>query len=192
MENAHNGDSLRPRQRGVLKKPALKKVPVQSKLIPMKQKLIFSLILLIFQTQAWAEGPFGIGLILGDPTGLSGKVYLNEDRAIDAALAWSTGSHKSLHLHGDYLFHKPNVFQVDHHPINLYYGIGARLISWDDHHPDHNEDDKISFGPRGPVGLNFNFKDPAIEVFTELALVFEVIPGTDVDIDFGIGGRFYF
>jgi hypothetical protein len=154
----------------------------------MKYSGVILLIFMFLGPSAWAHGPFGLGVIIGDPTGISGKDYLNKERAVDGALGWSSGG---FHLHGDYLIHKPNVFQIDRYPVNLYYGLGARFISWKDNRP-HHEDDKSSFGPRAPVGLNLNFNDPAIEVFVELALVLEVIPSTDADVDFGIGGRFYF
>jgi hypothetical protein len=43
---------------------------------------LFSLNLL-----AQADG-FGVGIILGEPTGLSGKYWLTEKTAVDAAVAW--------------------------------------------------------------------------------------------------------
>ncbi len=42
-------------------------------------------------TRADSPGPFGLGIIIGDPTGLSGNYRLSQQRSIDAAVAWSFG-----------------------------------------------------------------------------------------------------
>jgi hypothetical protein len=37
-----------------------------------------------------------------------------------------------------------------------------------------------------------NFKDPRIELFTEIALTVDIIPEAEVDLDLGLGIRYYF
>jgi hypothetical protein len=70
----------------------------------------------------------------------------------------------------------------------MYYGLGGRLISYND-----NEDrGKISLGPRGSLGLNFNINNPNIEFFGELAMILEVVPSIAADLDAGIGARIRF
>jgi hypothetical protein len=60
----------------------------------MKYKITFiGLFLLIASSGASAQirsdEDFGLGLILGEPTGLSLKYWFDEERAVDGALAWS-------------------------------------------------------------------------------------------------------
>ncbi len=47
----------------------------------------------------------GVGMILGEPTGLSAKMWTGKMTAFDAAAAWSFGDEGALHLHADMLFH---------------------------------------------------------------------------------------
>ena len=51
-------------------------------------------------------GNTGIGVMLGEPTGISLKIWNNERTAIDAGLAWSFSGRNAVHLHADYLLHK--------------------------------------------------------------------------------------
>lgn len=144
---------------------------------------------IFFVFNAIADEKMGVGIVLGDPTGLSFKYDMNSRNSVDAALAWT--SSVNVHLHGDYLWNKPKLFFLDNYPIDLFFGVGARLRDRDKHKFD-DDDDGLQLGVRGPVGLRFLFRDPRIELFTELALVMNLTPSTSVDIDFGIGARYFF
>src|SRR5690606_36657366 len=72
---------------------------------------------------------FGLGIILGEPTGFSAKLNLSQKISIDGALAWSLDGDTSFHLHSDLLFHSRNIFRIDADDIqtkgfDLYYGAG--------------------------------------------------------------------
>ena len=54
---------------------------------------------------AWAQEGLGLGIILGEPTGISFKSWLSTTTAFDMAAAWSFVDEDALHLHGDYLVH---------------------------------------------------------------------------------------
>lgn len=140
------------------------------------------------ESRADSPGPFGLGLILGDPTGLSANYRFAGDRSVDGALAWNFGRWPGFEIRSDYLWHRKNVFHGGKFGFDLHYGIGGRLISID----DRRETDRTYFGPRLAVGLGTNFNRSALEVFTELALVMNIIPGTSADLDFGLGARIYF
>lgn len=150
---------------------------------------IFIFAVSLFMSTAQAK-QFGLGVILGSPTGISGKLFTGKNQAIDGAAAWSFGDYDAFHLHGDYLWHRPHIFDIEGEPFTLYYGIGARLISWESRKPRYNHD--WALGPRIPLGITYTFRDPVIELFGEVALVMDLVPETDADLDLGIGGRFYF
>ena len=50
------------------------------------------------------ESPFGLGVMIGEPTGISGKYWLSPANAIDFAVAWSFANDANFHLHTDYLY----------------------------------------------------------------------------------------
>lgn len=145
--------------------------------------LLLSAFALSFQTQdAQAQGRSSnteIGVILGEPTGLSLKSWQSDLTAFDAGFAWSFGGNGSLHIHGDYLRHK--WLDVDTGSLALYYGLGARLKIADD----------PRLGARIPVGLQFNIPDTRLATFFEVAPLLDLIPETTFDVNGGLGLRIY-
>jgi len=138
-----------------------------------------------------ANGPLGLGVILGEPTGFSGKYFLDADRnrAIDMGLAWSLDDDSGFHIHGDYLLHNYSLlrdaFHVTKGKLPLYYGLGGRF-----QFREHNHDDE--FGLRIPLGMSYMFADIPIDLFAELAPVVNFVPDTGLDLEGGVGVRFYF
>jgi hypothetical protein len=132
----------------------------------------------------WQRGDFGLGAIVGEPTGVSAKWWLTDRTAIDAAAAWSFGGRDSFHLHGDYLFHMFDVFPVEKGEMPFYFGVGGRV--------KFREDDRDRVGVRGPVGVAYRFADLPLELFAEVAPVLDVAPRTRLDLNGGIGIRYYF
>ncbi|OFZ18435.1 MAG: hypothetical protein A2Z20_04445 [Bdellovibrionales bacterium RBG_16_40_8] len=137
----------------------------------------------------YAANNTGIGIVIGDPTGLSFKHNISARNSIDAALSWSDSI--PILLHGDYLWNRTKLFTLDNTPIDSFFGIGARLR---DHEKKKNAEDNDGWqlGARMPGGIRYLFNDPRVEVFTELALIMNLIPSITVDFDFGIGARFFF
>ncbi len=154
-------------------------------------KHVLSLLLFILLCSSANANPLGLGVIIGAPTGFSGKYLLSKVNSIDGAIAWSFGDDHAIHFHGDYLWQKNNVFSESDAVIDLFYGIGARFISRDPPRGD-DDDDTVRFGPRIPIGLRYMFREPRIEVFIEAALIFNLIPSTSVGLDVGLGGRYFF
>ncbi|MCB1197703.1 MAG: hypothetical protein KDK51_04960, partial [Deltaproteobacteria bacterium] len=132
--------------------------------------------------------PFGLGIILGEPTGLSGNIMLDQRSSVDMALAYDLTGDQNLHMHADYLIRNPKSIAVESLRLGWYGGLGAQFRT----HEDNGGNDDFRIGPRAVIGLNHEFTQAPIEVFTEFALIMHVIPATDLDVNFGIGGRFYF
>lgn len=147
---------------------------------------------------AWAQrSGTGLGVILGEPTGLTLKHWVAADRAVDAAAAWSLAGRDSLQLHADYLFHNFEVLRRDlPDPPALYYGVGARVQFHEDrsgrHHHDNDDDGDTAAGVRFPVGLNFYLTRSALDIFVELVPSLDLSPSTDFDLDAALGARFFF
>lgn len=144
---------------------------------------------------AWAEpNGFGVGVMVGEPTGVTAKKWLDATRAIDGAAAWSLSGEDAFSFHADYLWHRFGVVTNPSPEIAIHYGIGARVQfrEDDDNGNGHGEDDDDTAGVRIPVGLTYLMKENPLEVFMELAPVIDLVPDTDADFEAAIGIRFYF
>ena len=136
----------------------------------------------------------GIGVIVGEPTGISLKKWIGDDRALDAGIAWSFSENDSLHLHADYLFHR---FDLMSGPevkgqLPLYFGIGARVKLKEENNGRGRNDGDALVGVRVPLGISYLFADAPFDLFAEIVPVLDVAPDTDFDLNAAIGARFYF
>jgi len=147
---------------------------------------LLSLLIVTAGAASAAAGPgtFGLGIIVGEPTGIDGKLFLSGNNAFEGAIAWSLQGDNDLHLQGDYLYHRYSVFSPEKGRLPFFFGFGGRIKLRE------NRDDL--FGIRFPVGLAYEFADAPFDVFLELVPLLELNPETDFDLEGAIGGRFYF
>jgi hypothetical protein len=129
------------------------------------------------------EGDKGLGIIIGDPTGVSFKAWLNSKHAFDLALAWTVERNDALHIHGSYLYHNNNFFNPNRGRMPLYYGIGGRVKA---------REERTTVGVRIPFGIEYLFQGAPLGLFLEVAPILDLTPNTELDINSGIGVRFYF
>ncbi len=145
--------------------------------------IISIVVLLCFATSGRAQDKgFGIGIIAGEPTGLSFKIWVDNQHAVDAGLSWSFRRSGFVTLHADYLWHFPHVIKSSERFV-LYAGVGGRFGA--DRH------DAI-LGIRVPVGLAWWPRGVPLDVFVEFAPVLDLIPATELTANAGIGARFFF
>lgn len=154
----------------------------------MRYLLLF-LILILGSNLANAK-QFGLGVILGSPTGISANYLLSDRNSIDAALAYDDDD---LHFHMDYLWRFPKSLRTQKAAFGWFAGVGLKFRDHDhDGHHHHHDHDDEKFGPRAVAGVNHEFNNVPIEIFVEGAIVMYLIEETDIDLDFGIGARYYF
>lgn len=145
---------------------------------------------------AFAEGPaekgvFGVGLIVGEPTGLCGKYYVGDDTALDFAIGGAIVG-RGLQVHGDFLWHPWILEQKASFVLPVYLGVGLRIL---DHDGGGGDDDHVRIGVRGPVGILFDFTNVPLDVFAEIAAVLDYRTKGDpfgLGINGGLGARYYF
>jgi hypothetical protein len=130
-------------------------------------------------------GNLGIGIIFGEPTGVSFKYWTGQTIAIDAAAAWSFAGGTAFQIHGDLLFHSFDLFHVETGRMALFYGFGGRFKT-----RDENGDARLSF--RVPIGISYEFQRTPVELFIEIAPMLDLTPKTQGAIGGGIGFRYYF
>ncbi|MBS1492260.1 MAG: DUF3996 domain-containing protein [Bacteroidetes bacterium] len=139
-------------------------------------------------SKAQSNSGFGLGIIVGEPTGVSFKGWLDSKSAVDGALAWSFLNNGSFHVHVDYLRHV-NIESTPSGEFNFHYGIGGRLKAKTN---DNGNSNDARFGARIPLGLDYNFSSEPIELFLEVAPVLDFSPKTDASFNGALGVRFYF
>jgi hypothetical protein len=143
--------------------------------------------LAVLLTVAAPEAPaqrkgFGLGVILGEPTGFSAKGWIDSRSAIDAGLAWSFLHETTFHVHVDYLLHTSDLTERSDMPA--YYGIGGRIKA------GTAGGDRI--GIRIVGGIVYFVPDSPVDIFGEIAPILDFSPSTDLQVNGGIGARYYF
>jgi hypothetical protein len=138
------------------------------------------------------KGTFGLGLIIGLPTGISAKLYLEDDVAVQGALGVNFVS-GGVHVQGDYVFHPYILQDKEEFTMPLYVGPGGRFVQYRE---GRDGDNYTALGLRGVVGMLFDFKELPLDVFLEAAFVLEYgfadDAGFGATLDVGGGARYYF
>jgi hypothetical protein len=156
--------------------------------------LLFILMLMPLNTVSAQDHGFGLGVILGEPSGLSAKYWTSRDNAFDFGLGFSVGGDRityhgnyygssRIHFHADYLWHSFNAIRSTER-FPLYYGIGARFNSGGGYDG--------SFGVRGVFGIAWFPHSTPIDIFAELVPVFQLTPTAGLGFDAGVGIRYFF
>jgi hypothetical protein len=130
------------------------------------------------------SGSFGLGPLVGEPTGLGMKLWLSEKTAVDAGAGWSFVEPDGFQLHGDFLYHLTDLIRVEGGKLPLYFGVGGRV--------KFVEQGDNRAGLRFPVGISYLFPDTRLEAFAEVAPVLDLAPAAKLEWNGGIGLRYYF
>jgi hypothetical protein len=144
---------------------------------------VLVLVWLLFSSNSLSqEKGFGIGVMIGEPTGLNGKYWVTGRTAIDGGLAWSFRSRGYLHMHADYLWHFSDIAGGSAR-IVPYVGVGGRIGA---------REGGSEVGIRIPVGLVYYPGRAPLDIFLELAPIVDLAPATGLQGNGGIGIRYYF
>jgi len=138
-----------------------------------------------------AQGRFGIGLIVGEPTGISWKYHLSDGNALDGALGYSPFDRLRIHI--DYLW-KSRAFgdrRVEFsYGGGLAFGLGRR-------NPDGrpgifgNVVQEGAIALRFAAGLSYVFPRIPLEVGLEAAPLLILGPEASWGIDGALFARYY-
>lgn len=141
-----------------------------------------------------ANKTFGLGLELGDPTGLTGKYFVQSDQAIQFGLGGVLlFDHTGFNVYGDYLWHPISLAGTEDFELPFFIGVGARFWTFEYNDPS----ERVSaFGIRIPIGIAFDFNNAPLDIF------FQIVPTVDffsgyrrdayLDFDASIGIRYWF
>ena len=143
------------------------------------KKLLFALF--IIGLSGIAQAKDSIGFIVGDPTGLSLKLWQGKSAAFDFAAGWDLRA-KVFDGKLDYQVHNFRLIKVRKGKLPVYFGLGVKVAGHDD----------IGLGVRVPFGLNYIFSGSPFDFFAEIAPTLSLIPATDFELNGGLGLRFRF
>ena len=137
----------------------------------------------------------GLGVVLGEPTGFTGKFWTASDRAIDVGLAFSVNNF--MLIYSDYLFHFHGALGTSSsflQELQPYIGVGGELFLSGSGRSDsaYFSSSTSGFGLRIPIGAEWMAPRAPIGVFGELVPGIGIAPGTFAFFQGGIGIRYYF
>lgn len=122
---------------------------------------------------------FGMGLLLGEPSGINAQFFWTSKSALDFTGAWSwrdwffVSADYQIY---DYILDSPREWK-------WYYGLGAYLTI------PENEDGTI--GARIPLGVKYHFPHSPIDFWAEVAPALQIAPDTEPELQGGLGVTFW-
>ena len=140
-----------------------------------------SLALLAAPASAQQVGQLGIGAVLGDPIGLTGKYWVKDAHAFD----FGFGASHTFVMWGDYVWHGWEALpQPSRGKLALYLSAGPRLETRT----------TLDIGIRTMIGLSYwpKLKSQLWEMFIELGPTYRLTNDVRVRVDGGVGLRYYF
>ena len=125
----------------------------------------------------------GLGIVLGEPTGITGKAYLSREHALDVTLGTGTyddGRDSGLWLSLVYLWH-PSVLHSDpSFDLGWHFGVGGFIT-------DRQIQDDAAIGARVPIGLDVTLHDVPVQFFLDVSADVEVLPDPIQNLWLGLG-----
>ena len=141
--------------------------------------IILSVCFLSSATSAAQPGNAGVGLILFEPSGLTGKLWLNRSAAVAGGIGWSAEKDHYLHIHADFLFLRYSLTSDANLDLDFTLGAGGKII--------FRDYDSAWF--RVPLGIDFLLRKSPLNFF------FEVVPSfnfSDIKVFGAVGFRYIF
>ncbi len=138
---------------------------------------------------------FGLGVIVGEPTGISAKKWVGDNQAVDGGVAYSFDSKTSSALaFVDYLWHFPDVVdktQVSGH-FSPYFGLGGGLSLESSKETAKTNESVLACEARLPLGIEWIMPNIPLGLAIEIVPSFKVLPETRLALHGGFAVRYYF
>lgn len=128
------------------------------------------------------EDGFGIGFVLGAPTGLSASLPIGTNNALNGALGYKLGDSPNLYAQASYVWIVRDIIPVDVGSVSAYYGPGAFLFA-----SRHG-----ALGIQVIGGVDYRFATAPVQAFLEIGPGISLVPDTSPHFGAGLGVRYYF
>jgi hypothetical protein len=152
---------------------------------------LFSLLAPTRLAEAQEAGRFGLGIVLGEPSGVIGKYNYDDTFALDFAVGLGLfgGNHVNARVDALWQF---DIKQWSAGSLDWYVGVGAQFGFFFDDYGPGRRDNGSWVGARVPFGLRFFFTVAPFDVFAEIAPGLWFVQDARFDFEGCIGGRFWF
>jgi hypothetical protein len=136
---------------------------------------------------AAAPGLIGLGVMGGEPSGFSAKLWLGSHVALDGGIGYAYLWNKAgVHLHGDLLLHTGSLLPSLVGFLPLYAGAGVRVRL------ANGVENPREVGLRVPFGAEYVLPIVPLGIFFELAPILDFAPGIAFNGNAALGVRYYF
>jgi len=150
------------------------------------------------RTNSNADGKFGVGFELGEPTSINVKYIQDATYAYDGAISFTYNDY--IVLYGDILMQFPKLIPRTNEffdRLTPYMGAGPVLVvaSNSDHPKGEYYDkrsDSLAIGARVPFGIEWMWDRVPLGIGLELAPGIIILPGTVGMVQGGLTIRYYF
>lgn len=144
---------------------------------------------------------FGLGLQVGAPTAITGKLKLEPNSALVFTVggAWSWGYGYGLELSVGYVIHPSMLASYEALNLNWYVGGALDVLLRGDPHY-HSQfawqygywSSPIGIGAHVPIGLDFQLRAVPLSIYLELTPGIDVFPYLGIRLGGALGARFFF
>lgn len=122
---------------------------------------------------------FGLGFVIGEPSGINAQFFWSPRSAVDFTAAWSFNDWFMLigdYQVYDYIADSPREWR-------WYYGGGAWVA--------FPENDDGTLGVRVPLGIRYRIPRSIVDLWVEIAPALELVPDTEPELQGGLGVTFW-
>jgi hypothetical protein len=149
-------------------------------------------------TEVGYSRKFGLGLALGDPTGIVAKLWLSSTNALDFGFGFQHYGWRRCDQFGCDYGYRDYSFNVDYlwqsnlvkGPVQFdwHIGLGGRAYFWSAYRYEHD----VNLAARAPIGIDVMFRNPPfLEIYFEIAPALFFLP-LEIGLEGGLGARAYF
>ena len=129
----------------------------------------------------------GLGVSLGSPSGLNGKMKLGEGQAIQFAVGGSTGQIGRVSVSTDFVQHAQSITEpADGYVITPYFGLGASVNA------ETYALTRVFAGPRFLASVSVFPTDVPMDFFIEIAPAVYFYEQFSFGFEGSLGARYYF
>jgi hypothetical protein len=135
----------------------------------------------LFAVMPLSTHDLGLGIVLGEPSGVNAQFFMTNRSTLDITAAWSFRHDGNLLVAADYQWYN-NIADAPEE-WSWYYGVGGYVGF-----PEHDEG---ILGVRIPLGIVYSIPRSIADVWLEVDPALKLIPETDGDFMGGIGITFW-
>jgi len=145
---------------------------------PQRMIFVFAVIAITIVPSSFSQTQgLGVGLSLGNPTGLSVKAWISHTNAIQVGVGWNY--HNDSYVEAEYLMHSLHAIKSKEQ-FPLYYGPGITLGS------------SNTLGIHFLGGIAWCSRNTPIDIFLHVSPVLYLTPSSEFDVEAALGIRYFF